>query len=791
VTRRAGELESRIAEDIAVAARSAVDDHRRASTDRLTTIARAEAQRAVESASDQTPPPDVRTAALRAAEQVLTTAFAQGLNAPAPTRASRASLASIASDLSRTVLGDLAGADQSQVETASGNSVDQAVARMWQAALTSAADAARGEAISQLAGTAADGARSAFETRVAASNRTTQPPVQPQPEPQPEPQPDPQPDPPPTPPAITEADIASARAQVAAVATLLDGGSTVNAEGLAAARRQLQAAEGTKGFERIGTEAATERVRARLDAIDRIIAADAAGIVPLVQGASSQTGGPSELMAAWNRLGQVGQGVALPQLVEARTAAIAALGAFDGAVQPRARQIVDATTRQIWSAQAATAASEQAIEQIRASKDTLEIPDEGLPASYSFNIALMDLKTQIRAVSLTGDERLGVLKEPAQRFVQRVSSLAPIAQEQAVQNAIAWAGEIAAFTPGAAQPAGTGDLSRVGPGSVGWTKTAESADGQQVEYTIAAVGNRFREERLVFYRVGGAFLSASEVSIALFRRLFSETDSLEEIRGAYSDPATGLRAWRVNNRTVQLNEQLARSPDITNPQQLAAWGGRPATQLNPIQTWPVQSLNPRAAAVVAGKLGCRLPTLDEWRTAAQSESGQTANLRDSEWFEVLAAARAFRFVGAPIYPDAGAVKAEGARAQGPAAPDGYPFFAPVEGDGFGSRWKHLRGNVAEWVFMTPPSGVEPIVTAMTGVDAGWRFGVVGGSAVSPPSFASPDQVIEDHNNRPWFDVGLRLAFTAPGGVAVAPTPSPADGRVAELQGLAYLVAERR
>jgi hypothetical protein len=795
VTRRAGELEPRIAEDIALAARAAVEDHRRASTDRLTTIAKTEVQRAVESASVETPPADVRTSAQRAAEQALTTAFAQGLNTPVPTRATRATLAAIAGDLSKTVLGDLAGADQAQVETASGNSIDQAAGRLWQGALTTAANAARSDAISQIAAAAADGARSAFETRVADSNRTTEPPVQPQPEP--EPQPQPQPEPPPTPPAITEADIAAARQQVAAVATLLDGGSTLDAQGLAAARQQLQVAEGAKGFERVGTEPATERIRARLDSIDRIIAADAAGIIPLVQGASSQTGGASELMAAWSRLGQVGQGVALPQLVQARTAAIAAMGGFDGAVQPRARQIVDATTRQIWNAQAGAAASEQAIEQVRASKDTLEIPDEGLPASYSFNVALLDFKTQIRAVSSTGDERLGVLKEPAQRFVQRVSALAPIAQEQAVQSAIAWAGEIAAFTPGAPQPAGAGDLSRVGPGSVGWTKSGESPDGQQVEYTIPAVGNRFREERLVFYRVGSTYLSASEVSVALFRRLFSGADSLEAIRGAYSDPPTGLKVWRIESRSVTVAEGLPWSSDFnykgSQPvaPQIAAWGGRPAAELTPLQTWPVQALAPRAAAVVAGKLGCRLPTLDEWRAAVQAESGQMSNLRDTEWFKVLAAVRAFRFLSGPIYPDSGAVQSEGTRAEGPTASDGYPFFAPVDSDGFGSRWRHLRGNVAEWVFLSPPAGPEPIITTLSAADSSWDFGIVGGSAVGPPASASPDQVIRERDGRGWFDVGFRLAFSAPGGVAAAPTPSPADGRVAELQGLAYLVAERR
>lgn len=780
VTKRLPEFEKRVGDDLTEAARAAVASHRTTSTDRLKLVATTEANRVVERAAVEAPAADVRAQAQRAAQQAVASGFGQGLNPSAPTRASRPSLAAIATDLSKTVQGDLASADASQVDASASQAVDALAGRLWSSAVASAANAVQGEVAAQLADAAADAARSAFEAKVAAAST---PEVRPA-------DPPPKVDPPPAP-TITQADIEAARQQVAAIAATLDGGGALDAASLSTARERLQAAEGAKGYEQIRTEPQTARVRARLEAIGQIVAASAGEILPLVQGASSQTGGASELIAAWNRLGQVGQNVGMAQLVEARTAAVAALGGFGSDAQGRARAAVDAAVRQLWAQQALSAASEQAINQLRAAKDTLEVPDEGVPPVYAFNVALLDFKTQIKGVSSAGDERLTALKEPAARFVQRVSAIGPISQEQAVQNAIAWANEIVNFAPAAAQPSGTGDLSRAGPGSAGWTKSAESPDGMQVEYTLPAVGNRFREERLVFYRVGNAYLSASEVPVALFRRLFGEAEALEEIRGAYTDPASGLKVWRVNNRVVQLNEQLARSPDITNPQQLAAWGGRPASELNPGQAWPVQYISPRGAAVAAGKMGCRLPTLDEWRSAVQSDPQAAANLRDSEWFEVLAAARAFKFVGAPIYPDSGAVKAEGTRAQGPAAPDGYPFFAPVDGDGFGSRWKHLRGNVAEWVFTALPAGPEPIVQNLAGFDSGWEMGVVGGSAVSPPSFAAPDQVISDHNNRGWFDVGFRLAFSAPGGVAAAPAPSPVIGRVAQLEGLGYLVAGRQ
>lgn len=753
-------LDQRIATELAVAASEEVARHRQSVANTLTLAATAEADKVAKTAETTQTPAQVRASALRAAEGAVRSGFATGLNPPAPTRQARPALTAIATDLESSIRKELPGAEASVVAQRSADALDDAIKRLWPDALAKATAPGMTQAATDLAGPAADSAMASFTERV-------KPPVPPKDDPS----------------AITEADLQKVREAVRAITVQLDGGDAAG-DGGAAARTALGALPGLKGYDRVVSEPEIERTIARVAAVERIARADAAGILQEVQQASGQGGGASELIASWNRLGSVGSSVDLQQVAQARTDAKARVANLDAAVRTKALRAVDDAARTLWTASAGSAGDDTALTSAKTLQRALEIPDQSISPELQFNFALLEFKDAIRKVTATGDQRAQALRAPSTQFVQKIESLAPIANESLVQSALQWA---QAIVNPPAPAAGPGDPSRSGPGAVGWQ--AEVGDGgDRVTFTLAASGTRFKEEKLTFFRVGNSYLCSTEVPVSLFRRLFNDPAALDDLRANYTDPPNGLKVWRVANRAVELNPQLAKTPDIDTPQKLQEWAGRPPSEINPQLSWPVDYISPKAAAVVAGKLGCRLPTADEWKAAVQQEQGGTRNLRDSNWFSVLASSRTFKYNGAPVPPDGESVVRERPPAQNPTADDGYPFFAPVDAQGFGTKWKHLQGNVAEWVFASPPQGAEPVAANMAAVNSAWTYAVVGGSAVSPPGISQPDQIVTDHKSKAWFDVGVRPAFSAPGGIASGPS---VDSQIDQLVAMQYLPSRSR
>ncbi|MGD9789866.1 MAG: hypothetical protein AB7Q00_03630 [Phycisphaerales bacterium] len=204
----------------------------------------------------------------------------------------------------------------------------------------------------------------------------------------------------------------------------------------------------------------------------------------------------------------------------------------------------------------------------------------------------------------------------------------------------------------------------------------------------------------------------------------------------------------------------------------------------PTESMPMQYVSGRAAVHVSRLMGCRLPTSSEWKQALTAERKVAGtepvwNVRDSRWRQQFE-----RTLGliqhTPDAPNAGIFRTSGMRRPSASADggvvteadDGYLWFAPV-GAGAGRFFRHLIGNVSEYVYESPGDlerlgvGDDAAITELLG--RGSKLRVIGGSALSPPDIdaETPQGVPLSQSLEGFSDVGFRVAFSAPGN-AVAP-----------------------
>ena len=275
------------------------------------------------------------------------------------------------------------------------------------------------------------------------------------------------------------------------------------------------------------------------------------------------------------------------------------------------------------------------------------------------------------------------------------------------------------------------------------------------------------------------FLSTTEVSVGLFIDLLRALEKTREFaalmpRGGGFDVRKGPRTWRwvSHGRNVGfIASWLMPLPNVVPYPD----GLRPA---RPSRSHPVQYVSAEAAAALAVLLGCRLPTPAEWGAAWRAAGECKRNLRDATWLRqrdhmrgVFARGVAGDWPDAGIFVPPGVKVARGGDATAVTeADDGTLWFSPV---GSGTGFKHLAGNVAEFVFEKPQllekarsSGPAQVAALVKRNRDAVR--VIGGSALSPPE-------LWDGRARPFVtawpvgdtsegysDVGFRLAFTAPG-----------------------------
>lgn len=179
----------------------------------------------------------------------------------------------------------------------------------------------------------------------------------------------------------------------------------------------------------------------------------------------------------------------------------------------------------------------------------------------------------------------------------------------------------------------------------------------------------------------------------------------------------------------------------------------------PTAETPIQWIEPATIESLAETIGCRLPTSAEWKLALAMErrqsaaSGQTlgANLRDSTFSAFTAHVTELRqraTVRSLEYPhretyDPGDLRGNAISEPATSDNDGSLWFESQTHAGRGVVFKHLVGNVAEFVSDSP------------GTKAG--YGIIGGSAMSVSR--EVEAVTPAKSDTSFADVGGRLAFS--------------------------------
>jgi hypothetical protein len=194
----------------------------------------------------------------------------------------------------------------------------------------------------------------------------------------------------------------------------------------------------------------------------------------------------------------------------------------------------------------------------------------------------------------------------------------------------------------------------------------------------------------------------------------------------------------------------------------------PAAKADPPTPFaPINFIGVRSAISLAGSMGFRLPTAEEWQRAYQFakskgwEGATTPNLRDAKWEAqrkyLSDCVLALRAKGAelrdPPWPDAGIFIpnrisfSRGATAQAAVGDkDEYLFFAPSDPAVANKPLNNLIGNVAEYV--------------ADDTNASHAF-VIGGSALSPREEEplTPYELSAPQKLRGYSDVGFRPALS--------------------------------
>jgi hypothetical protein len=243
---------------------------------------------------------------------------------------------------------------------------------------------------------------------------------------------------------------------------------------------------------------------------------------------------------------------------------------------------------------------------------------------------------------------------------------------------------------------------------------------------------------------------------------------------------------------------------------------------NPHPTHPLQRISPAAAIYLSALAGMRLPTVAEWKLAYAQEA-QSPGFAEALWirrdvrFEVqvrhVDGEKRKELLGIQ-YPDESMFLPVGAAAAEQSAipnirDDRVLWFCgvnsggdvnssgvPVSGNAPGQRFKHIVGNVAEYVTEDPfvaAAAIDPATAKKWAAEkkAGKsRIFVIGASGLSPARYgnveAKPDVPFEADGTSlaGYSDVGIRLALDLAAArpvepIAAAPPPRPLVARLNE------------
>lgn len=321
----------------------------------------------------------------------------------------------------------------------------------------------------------------------------------------------------------------------------------------------------------------------------------------------------------------------------------------------------------------------------------------------------------------------------------------------------------------------------VGPGRVGWPVSEESTEERLVYQLSNGAKLGFR---LVETPGGATYVGEEELSVGVVMSLIAADARIGREFATLTkwQEVAGMQVWSM--RGGRENPRLALAPAWTaswvKPALYYAAGFDPG---KPASEHPIQRISLSDAVYLAGQLGCRLPTLEEWQGAFRA-SGSSAlnagwNMRDRSVETQIAHLReadpSGQNTGLPR-PDATGFEIAPSTDVGVHGfNDGVLWAGPVTG-GPDVAFRNIIGNVQEYVIISwsdearavLSGGGDPRERALgewTDAARGARAAIIGGSIFSPPDRAVDEPMPAQDTEGGWSDVGVRLAF------------SPGEGRV--------------
>lgn len=533
-------------------------------------------------------------------------------------------------------------------------------------------------------------------------------------------------------------------------------------------------------------------------AMDSVGAADPATLPPYIR----DEGSPFvAAMAAWRRTRAVpGITLEIEQAMQQRLRA--GLGSIENeARRTLLRSELEAGALARWTAAIESAATPQEYESRWAARNMVE---------SGVDLTALSQRTQFNLALVFGAQRLLTLgpsdpEEEARSRLERIIATAEGSPQlwQSDPGVSAWIAQIRAeLSRGSGVDLAA--LERSGPGaSGGWQFRALDPQAQRIAYSINAGGESITLEFARLDTADGVsqpvYVGTTEVSVRMLGAAANASGAWGRIASAWGDRLTnpsdswdGPRVWSYNpaqpNRLGLNNRWLSvqgsGSFNIARP---FANAEEPRSL-----DMPVQHITAPAARAFAQAIGCRLPTSQEWLAARRRETAQGWNLRGSG-FAAQRDYAAQRQARPPIWPfpddmvfipDGRQVPIGRSATVAGGAVDDALYFRDV-GVGAGNVFRHIVGNVAEFVDDSPPG--------FTGAEEARAYRVIGGSALSPPELGidEPLPIVMDPGNN-WMiptssfaDVGFRLAFPA-GPVGAG---APLAERAAEVaRGLALVPA---
>ena len=329
------------------------------------------------------------------------------------------------------------------------------------------------------------------------------------------------------------------------------------------------------------------------------------------------------------------------------------------------------------------------------------------------------------------------------------------------------------------------DPGTIGPARVGWQLGAESTD-ESLVYKLPGHDDVRLTFRLLEMSDGStSFLCTEELSAKVVLAVNSvdgelASELLDYLPWAEWGPSQqkGMFVWTWEG--TKAAPGLKRAPlwmlDWSPPSGMESSGD---SALRPGGDEPFQRLTFQSAVFLAHRLGCRLPTIEEWKAAyaacGSMDAGAGWNLRDQTVSRYLAAVSAQPAVtGASVIDE---FSFDRRRSDVTCYPfdDGALWLQPVSG-GPDAPFRHIVGNAMEFVIMgglregQEILGVPGSQPTLSPAEYKRAAGLFGGGAIGGSVFSASARAVDSAEQlvgfpTPWSDVGLRLAF------------SPEEGRV--------------